>query len=182
MLLFLSNYKIRRGESLVEVVIALGIIIFVFSGVLTVVALSINLNLSARQRNEAINTAANKLNKFYIEGDEVTQLDSGTCVIIPVAPRNTNVPIGDSFAAACKSDVQAGELTWPTTLPTSKACDYVILQPLHADADASKNEVDTAAGTMLTGDNYIKVESHVKYFVRGIGVQEYVVTKLIRKR
>jgi prepilin-type N-terminal cleavage/methylation domain-containing protein len=57
----------KRGLSLVEVIVALGILAIVFSGTITLVIQTVNLGLSARDRTEAILLAQTVLNEKIIE-------------------------------------------------------------------------------------------------------------------
>jgi type II secretory pathway pseudopilin PulG len=180
--LFQNNKKLP-GETLVEVVVSLGIIIFVFSSVLSLVVVSINLNLSARNRNEAINLAANRLNNFYVDGslndfsDLDTIVDSGTCVVDP--PRDLGLANAIGTDAATCPTISEDTLK----ADTDQMCDYIVIIKLGQDAvGTSKPDEISDATRMLTDQNFAKVESHVKYYVRGLGIQEYVVTKLMRLR
>ena len=162
-------FQNKRGESLIEVVVSLGLITFIFVGTLSLLVSSINLNLSARQRNKAINLASNQLSAYYLYGAAATAMDSGLCVINP--PRVATATAIDN--PGCQTISLSGLMSAPEQM-----CSYIVLSNL----DQSLEEVDVDPLKLINSSFYVKIESHVKYYVRGMDIQEFTITKLLRSQ
>lgn len=66
----LFNKQIKRGQTLIEVVVSLTILIFVFMGTITLIINTVNLTLSSRDKTEAMALAQKSLTeaKVYLSG------------------------------------------------------------------------------------------------------------------
>lgn len=163
----MSMFSSKKGESLVEVVVALGIFSFVFFGVVNIVAGSITLNMSARQRTEAVAMVQKNLNE-YLAGNT----NQGACSIDsrPVTPS----PITGK-------DKNNNDCTNTDALTQNgQTCYWIELATLSEDSDPAINETDGDLNLGLINENFIKVISHGKWYTRIIGEQEFQVSRIIR--
>ncbi|MDD3481153.1 MAG: prepilin-type N-terminal cleavage/methylation domain-containing protein [Patescibacteria group bacterium] len=142
----------KRGISLVEVVVALGIIAIVFSGVITLIISAVNLELSARTRTEAI--ARNQKNLA-----EVVQLLESGC-----AKDANNLP----------GEVLEGDFTINTYCRRTNdiLVEYDPFDP--EDTTASSSD----CGDLTTDDNYIKIISKISWSEKGVD-EYYVISQIV---
>jgi type II secretory pathway pseudopilin PulG len=81
----------KKGQSLVEVVVALGILAMVFAGVVTLIVEVVNLELSARNKTVAVALAQQKL------AHTVVGINSGCGSTTPSTQNGTEIKGGVSF-------------------------------------------------------------------------------------
>jgi len=155
-------FSSKKGESLVEVIVALGIFAFIFMGVINMIASSITLNLSSRQRTEAISKTQKNLNE-YLAGN--TNL--GACTI---SGRQVPAVADLEGTSGCNT---AGFLN--TAKDSTKTCYWVELQDL---STAAPSEVNSAL--KLDKPTFIKVVSHGKWYTRVLGEQSFEISRIIR--
>lgn len=91
----------RKGQSLVEVVVALGIVSIVFSGTVTLIVQTVNLELSARDRTEAINYAQKILNEKVVEIEGGCNLEYTTGEVSgpPFGKYNSTINVNNNFTS-----------------------------------------------------------------------------------
>ena len=142
----------KKGESLVEVMVALGIITFIFVGAINIIASSITLNLSARQRTEAVAMVQKNMNE-YLAGNT----GSGICSVVGRTPMS-----GES---ACSPE---GSLK-----TTEETCYWLEVAVLD-----TATEINDTLG--LNNDNFIKIVSHGKWYTRIFGEQEFALSRVVR--
>jgi type II secretory pathway pseudopilin PulG len=169
----MSLLENKKGESLVEVVVSLGIIIFLFSAVVSLLIVSVNLNLGARQRTEAIALAQRNMNDYIVNGLSSNDFDSGTCVIDP--------PISDEYFVDRKNEcLELVEDDLDKVLDyaslSQESCDYFDVRTLNT------SELGPNPTLLINDDNFVVVESHVAWYTKGIGVQDFYIAKLVRKQ
>jgi Tfp pilus assembly protein PilV len=154
----------KRGESLVEVIVALGIFAFIFMGVMNIVIGSITLNLASSQRTEAVSKVQMKLNR-YLAGHS----SSGACAIASRA--EGHVAEAGFFEGITGCEV-AGGLTDAT-----QKCYWVTVEPL--TASEKRNVADTVD---LPGSvNFVKVTSNGKWYTKILGEQKFSVSRMVKK-
>jgi len=147
----------KKGESLVEVIIALGIFAFIFVGVVNVIANSITLNLSSRQRTEAVSKTQKKLNEYLASSTNL-----GACTISgrEASPEPITTLEG---APTCYNE----ELT-----DSTQTCYWVNLATL--DSGEINDPLD------MNNTTFIKVVSHGKWYTRMLGEQSFEISRIIR--
>jgi len=148
----------KKGETLVEVIVSLGIFAFIFIGVVNIIASSITLNLSARQRTEVVSKVQKGLNE-YLAGN--TNLGACTISGKSVAPIVTGTIIGDS---GCSDSGKVNNST--------KTCYWVELKNLET--------VESNIALGLKSPEFIKVISHGKWYTRILGEQSFEISRVIR--
>lgn len=148
--------KSRRGESLVEVVVALGIIMFIFAGAVNIIANAITLNASARTRTEAVAKVQKNLNEYLASLDS-----SGQCSVTPYASLPTT--IYESTANCSTSAMTEGSAT----------CYWVKV------VNISSTEVSLVAAYGLNTTNFVKVISGSKWYTRVIGEQKFEAGRIV---
>ncbi len=160
----------RKGESIVEVVVACGILSLLFAGVVTMIVSSVALNNDARLRMEAVSLAQSKLNTYVVGG--AGELQSGSC-LIGITVGDVATPVSGDIVpdGGCKqvSDGNLKEYLDKIAVDPTK-CDYISVRKPSAAEEASIG---------LLGDNaFVVVESHVRWVSRGLGPESYVISKL----
>lgn len=148
----------KKGESLVEVVVALGIIAFVFMGVVNIIASSITLNVSARQRTEAVAMVQKNLNEYLASNSDVA-----SCT---VSGRTSQVVDPN------------GCLTKTLNSSSDGACYWYEIASLNEDS--TKPPVETFPGYDSAAKNFVKVISHGKWYTRVLGMQSFEVSRLMK--
>lgn len=150
----------RKGESLVEVIVALGIFAFIFMGVVNIIASSITLNLSSRQRTEAVSKTQKKLNEYL-----ATSTNLGACTISGRVASVPPEPIVGTLEGP--ADCNTSALT-----DSTQTCYWVEL----ADLDTA----ETSSGVGIENPTFIKVISHGKWYTRLSGEQSFEISRIIR--
>lgn len=161
----------KKGESLIEVVVSLGIIIFLFSAVVSLLIVSLNLNLSARQRTEAIAKAQQNMNDYIVNGLSSEEADSGSCVINPPIS-DASFSIRKNYCKELMADDSDKNVDYPEL--SKENCDYFNVRVLTTEEQDS--------GLLINDSNFVVIESHVAWYTKGIGVQDFYITKMVRKR
>lgn len=144
----------KKGESLVEVIVALSIFSFIFMGVVNIVASSITLNLSARQRTEVVSRVQKNLNE-YLAGNS----NGGACSIVGRSP----MVVVPGTPTGCETN----EL-----IDSTQTCYWVEL--------ATLNTAEINISQELDNDHFIKVVSHGKWYTRILGEQTFEVSRILR--
>lgn len=156
----------RSGESIVEVIVALGILAFMLVGAVSVVVSAVNLNLSARQRLVSIS----KTQKYLNEWLSVDRPDS-SCKLTerPLGPGSV-LPAPIAVGTGTPSDCNAAALT-----AQDQQCYWLGLSAL-----ANGEELP---GLSLSESNnmFIKITSYSKWYTRALGEQKYEISQIIRK-
>lgn len=166
----------KRGESVVEVVVACGILSLLFTSVATIIAGSVGLNNDSRIRMESVSIAQTSLNEFIVSGKAGSSLQTGSCLIsqtseIPTLPVPPKPVSGDiSGDTACSVNLAAGALKAHLELITSDKCGFITLR---------KPTEEESGGALGFQNNFTVVESHIKWLDRAQVIQEYVITKLV---
>ncbi len=164
---------IRRGESIVEVVVACGILSMLFAGVATMIVSSVALNNDARLRMEAVSLAQSKLNSYVVSG--AGDLQSGSCLInISVNDTPTSVSgdiTPDAEGNACKDVAEADLGQYLEDVASDKTkCHYITVR--------KPSVAEGASSGLLGTDAFVVVESHVRWISRGLGAESYVISRL----
>lgn len=151
----------KKGESLVEVVVSLGIMTFVFMGVVNIVLGAVTLNLTSRQRIQTIATTEKNLNIWLAENrpDNSCPLTARPLVVPPPATR---------YIAETPTGCAAITLS-STTSPT---CYWLELTDINDSTEANLGQ---------TTANFIKISSHGKWYTRIIGESSFEISQVIRK-
>lgn len=144
----------KKGESLVEVLVALSIFMLVFAGVVTMITGSVTLNLSARQRTETVAMVQKNLNLYLASTD-----NGGSCTIQGLGPSVIDSAYSNS---SCAAPLVSG----------ANPCYYVEVKDL--DPTETNSTLD------LVNSKFIKVTSHGKWYARFLGQQEFQVSRIVR--
>ena len=150
-------FSSKKGESLVEVVVSLGIMAMVFAGVVNIVVAAVTLNLSSRQRLEVIATVQKNLNE-WLAADSL----NNSC---PVTPRPLAQTITLTGCAA----------TPPHVTAATPRCYWLERSDL-VSAEAPSSMTLPDANT-----TFIKITSHGAWYTRMIGESEFEVSEIIRR-
>ena len=169
----------KRGESIVEVVVACGILSILFSAVATMIMGTVGLNNDARVRMEEVALAQTKLNDFMVTGGDVTGLSDGTCKIQPgvsIAPGvdtpvSGDIPVGNDAACSTFAANDATGLLGYFGILGKTECDYVSVRSLS----------NSETGSGLDANSFVVVESHVRWVGNSTGTQEYIIQQLVAK-
>jgi len=145
----------KRGESLVEVLVAISVLMVVFGGAVSMIVGSVRLNMSARQRTISIAMVQKKMTEYLAENS-----GAGFCDIAGL----TATPILDENVAGCSTDTSYRE-----------PCYWIELAPLD-----SATEVDSTRG--VTDANFIKVISHGRWYLSVADRQDFQISRLLRKK
>lgn len=151
----------RKGESLVEVVVALSIFAFIFMGVVNIIAYSVTLNLSSRQRTEVVAMVQKNLNEYL-----ALYTNTGACT---VGDRTVGTV---SNLANIYSDTGCKGLTMDNS---TQVCYWLEIADLNT---ATPNE--NVPGYNSATHNFVKVISHGKWYTRILGTQEFEISRLLR--
>lgn len=163
----------KRGESIVEVVVACGILSLLFVSVANMIVSSVGLNNDARLRMESVSLAQTRLNDFIVTGGLTTGLDSGSCKISSNAPTSTEPTLlaDDTYeSTACSAASGTLGLSEFLSLFGKNKCSYITARRLNSDEISSG----------IDGNNFILVESHVRWVSRTNGADEYIIQKIQR--
>lgn len=152
----------KRGESLVEVIVALGILAFVFMGVVNVIASSITLNMSSRQRTEAIAMVQKNLSEYLAKN-----ASSDVCTITAKTAAN---PVSGTVVGSTGCNTN-------TLTDSTQTCYWVEL----ADLAVGGTNGESYSLYGLNNDNFIKVISHGKWYTRILGEQSFEIDRVIKK-
>jgi hypothetical protein len=153
----LSN---KRGESLVEVIVSLGIFAFVFMGVMNIVIGSITLNTTSGQRTEAVAKTQKKLNVYLAQYG-----NNGVCT---VGTRSDGIVANtlEGSSSDCNID---GSLT-----DSSMTCYWVKVEPLVGE------ETKDSGGNPIAGiENFVKVTSYGKWYAKLQGEETFSVSRMV---
>lgn len=146
----------KRGESLVEVLVALSIIMLIFAGVVSMIAGSVTLNLSARQRTTVVAMVQKNLNEFLAKNSS-----AGVCAVTGLVPPQKQ----DETFNNCSL---LGGVT-----DSAQPCYWMEISTLGPDVNEPLGVNDT---------NFVKIISHGKWYTRMMGEQEFQVGRLVRKK
>lgn len=148
----------RKGESLVEVVVALGIFAFIFMGVVNIIAYSVTLNLSARQRTEVVAMVQKNLNEYL-----ALYTNTGACT---VNNRLVNPVLNELPSAGCAANPMSN---------STQVCYWLEIANLDT---ANPNE--SVPGYDPATHNFVKVISHGKWYTRILGTQVFEISRILR--
>ena len=160
----------KKGESLVEVIVALGIFAFVFMGVVNIVAGSVTLNVSARQRMEVVAMVQRNLNRYL-----ASNTNAGFCTI---SSRATNPVFAEMKGIDPITDFDIPGTGCKATALTNSTQVCYWMELTNLDASTTPSEVN--AGLGLNNTNFIKVVSHGRWYTRILGQQEFTLSRVIR--
>lgn len=150
----------KKGESLVEVTVALGILTLILVSVVSIITGSVTLNLSARQRTEVVARVQKNLNE-YLSGNT----NQGACSIT-----NRDLGIVASTATCSLTDL-------PLT-DSDNTCYYIEI----VDLSTSNPNETTLPGYDAATSNFVKVISHGFWYTRVLGQQEFQISRVVRNR
>jgi len=157
----------RRGESLVEVLVAISIFMLVFAGVVSMVAGSVTLNLSSRQRTEAVAKA-----QKYLNQDVAARISPSVCSVGAVGWPVGHIEIYESMI----NGVAGTNANCKATGGLNTSGDYCYWTEVSDLTDVT--ETNSALG--LKAPTFIKIVSHAKWYTRILGEQSFQIDRIVR--
>lgn len=144
----------RKGESLVEVMVSLGILSFILTSAVVLIASTINLNTAARKRTESISLVQQNLNTYMAD-----MSNSTVCSLVSYAPISNVNPAG------CNTSLPLTSL--------GQSCFFV------EQTNLSATEQNAALG--LNNTNFTKVISRGFWYVRPGTQMSIEVSRIIKR-
>ena len=163
----LNNKKQNKGQSLVEVIVALGILAIVFASVVTLVVYALNMAVSARNRTEAIALAQEKV-------ADATNLIQGNCPVLTATDVDQN---------GIKPSAMSRVITMYNAQLTGIGETTITNKRVTAKVEALSSEEDHYTGGTgnLPAGKFLKIIVTVRWNDRGIsGEQIFIITQLVR--
>jgi len=148
----------KKGESLVEVMVSLGILAFIFTTAVVLITSIMVLNSSARRRTEAIAMAQKNLNEYVSSNSNLDICHIEAFALGSIISGNTGCDATDGVTA------------------TDQTCYWITAPPV---TSLSATEENSALG--LTNTNFVKVTSHAKWYTKPMGEQSFEISRLIGK-
>lgn len=149
---------IKKGQTLIEVVVALGILALVFTGTITLIVQVVNLELSAKNRTEAVTLAQRKLTEARIGIENGCSQTS----YLEVGTENGSI-VTLNFAVIADDNFDAG---FPIGV---------------VDASATSFDYGGPPGLELDGNNFIRIISVVQWSDRGLPDETYTIEQIVRR-
>lgn len=166
----MSNKSKKTGQSLVEVVVALGILGVIFSNIVVLVVYGFNLANASRKRTEAVAMAQKKMTESII-------LIQHNC---PINESGTDLT-GDEYALTLQILLNSSKYKIAETTENNIKSEVVVRKPSTTAGSGSVNEINGNGGGMINKDKFYIVSIRMSWADKGItDTAIYYLDQLVR--